>query len=397
MGPVLNLLIFPRQRLKRVQPEVDALSDAVMRLYDMDVSETLWTEQREGAFARLTGGASPDMLARIPSAKAECTALLVCRREEGGWGYRLCWKGTVEDAFESWTEGPVTLEQHAARMVRRFPKLDREALLACLAQETPEEDVLERFLAAAVPWACGLAASKQLVSVSAVSVPDRSSPQENAPDRSEGQRPPEREPGLEVCLPFLTGVRALRRPPVFPLSLFQKRAAEEIPHQGWTVQELEEVLDRFYSGQLAWLELDFSLQGEGTFVRRLGKTVYQPVRATLELIREKKRCMCLFLDDQDSYLYRLIADRTPYMEEESDQLEQTAFLGQTVDRYTVFQEPRPAAIPREVSFLLSRLDRRDSALSPTLRMGVWSGEGTITNTAADRQRHQEVREIWRLN
>ena len=117
---------------------------------------------------------------------------------------------------------------------------------------------------------------------------------------------------------------------------------------------------------------------------------------TLELIREKGRCVCLFLDGQDAGMYRLIADRNAYMETDSKDLAHTLFHGQDIQQYVVFEEPFPEAIPREVSFLLSRLDRRDSALSPTLRMGVWSGEGTITNTAADRQRHQEVREIWRL-
>ena len=74
----------------------------------------------------------------------------------------------------------------------------------------------------------------------------------------------------------------------------------------------------------------------------------------------------------------------------------TAFLGQTVDRYTVFQEPRPAAIPREVSYLLARLEQKDGVLSPTKRMGVWSREGTYSNTAADRERYQQRLAIWRL-
>ena len=73
----LNLLLFPRQRLKRVQLEVANLSDAVMKLYSLDLSGLRWAECREGVLARLPGGASPEMLVRIPSAKLECTALLV--------------------------------------------------------------------------------------------------------------------------------------------------------------------------------------------------------------------------------------------------------------------------------------------------------------------------------
>ena len=49
----LNLLIFPRQRLKRVQLEVANLSDAVMKLYSLDLSGLRWAECREGVLARL--------------------------------------------------------------------------------------------------------------------------------------------------------------------------------------------------------------------------------------------------------------------------------------------------------------------------------------------------------
>ena len=50
-----------------------------------------------------------------------------------------------------------------------------------------------------------------------------------------GQRPPEKEPGPESCLPFLTGVKALRRGWAFPLSLLyalfpgKRPAPEAVP------------------------------------------------------------------------------------------------------------------------------------------------------------------------
>lgn len=401
MRDFLNLLVFPRQRLRRVQTEVDNLSDAVMKLYAMDLSGIYWAECREGVVARFRGSASPEMLVRIPSAKLECTALMVYLQEGGGWGSRLCWKGTVEDAFEVGTEAahsdPVTPAQHTARLARRFSKADREALLACLTRETPET-----FLGVLVPWASELLDSDRLAPAAAVPVPDPSSPTQNAPDRSEGQRPPEQEPCIETCLPFLTGVRALRRGWAFPLSLLytlfpgKRPRPEDIPCGGWTARELEEILARFYCGEMDRLELDFTLPGAGTYIRRLRKTVCQPVRATLELIREKGRCMCLFLDGQDSSVHYLIADREPYMTVDSEDLEETVFHGQTVKAYTVFPAPRPSAIPREVTCLLSRIDRKDDVLSPTKRMGVWSREGAITNTPADRERHQEQRRLWCL-
>ena len=104
--------------------------------------------------------------------------------------------------------------------------------------------------------------------------------------------------------------------------------------------------------------------------------------------------MCLLLDDQESALHRLIADRDTYMTVDSKDLEKTTFHGQTVNQYVVFPQPCPAAIRPEVDYLLARLDRRDDVLSPTRRMGVWSGEVPMTNTEAAKRQHQENRQIW---
>lgn len=396
----MTLLIFPRQRLRRVQEQVVDLSDSVMKLYSLDLSGLRWAECREGILARLTGGASPEMLVRIPSAKLECTALLVCLQEDGSWGYKLCWKGTVEDAFE--LPDPAAPEQHAARLTRRFPKLDREALLACLTRDPPEERdaILTGFLHAVVPWAQELFTYGKLAP--SQPLPDPSSPNRNAPDPAVGQRPPTPAPSLDNCLPLLTGVRALRAGWSFPMSLlylfFPKKRPrpEDIPFEGWTGQELEAILSRFCQGELAHLELNFALRGEETYIRRLKKTVYQSYAATLELIREKDRCVCLFLDDQDSCLYRLIANLYDYREVDSKDLVHTTFRGQDIEGYVVFENSQVQTIFEEARYLLARLDRRDDALSPIKRNGVWSTEGSITNTPADKERHQQRREIWQL-
>lgn len=401
----LNLLLYPRQRLKHVQRETDGLSDAVMRLYELDLSKMDWAGRREGVLARFEGGVHPEMLARIPSAKLDCTALLLYLREGGGWGYQLCSRGTVEDAFEAMPEGsaspdPASPEQHAARLARRFPA-EREKLLTLLTQETPKADgfyleILEAFLGLLAPWAQELLISDQLAPAGAVPAPDFSSPHGNVPDRPQPAPPPEPRP--EACLSFLSGVRTLRRGLPFPLSLlyklFPKKSpkAEDIPYDNWGLQELEKILERFYQGELAQLELEFTLHGRGAYVRRLGKTVYQPYRLTLELIREGQRCMCLLLDDQQPTVYRLIADREPYMNVDIKDLKKTVFHGQSVEEYTVFSASDLTLLRREVLFLLARLDCRESALSATTRMGVWSCAGLRFN----RDQHQGHRDIWCL-
>ncbi|MEY8404149.1 hypothetical protein AALA54_12600 [Oscillospiraceae bacterium 44-34] len=404
MSAFLNILVCPNQRRRRVQPEVEGLSDAVSRLYEMDLSTACWAERREGTLARMEGGEHPEMLARIPSAKLDCTVLLLYLREGGGWGYRLCARGTVEDAFdaapgESAPPDPASPEQHASRLVRRF-KADREKLLACLTRAVPERDgfqteALEAFLGILAPWAWELFTSDQLTPAS----PPPANPRENTPARTEVQRPLEPEPGPEACLPFLSKVKVLRRGWPFPLSLLyaffpQKHPApEEVPFQGWTARELESILEDFYSGKLDRLELSFALNGAGTYVRRLKKTVYHPFRLTLELIREKGRCMCLLLDDQQPTLYRLVSDRNTYMNVDIKDLKKTVFHGQTVDEYTVFPKKDLRPLRRELPLLLARLDRRDGVLSATARMGVWSCEGLNFN----REQYQQFLDAWTLS
>ena len=397
MSGSFTILIYPHQRLRHLQPAVDGLADAVMRLYELDMSALRWAERREGALARFEGGVCPEMAARIPSGELDCAALLLYLREGGGWGYQLCFRGSVEDTFETGgAPDAAPPEQHAARLVRRF-RADREKLLPWLAQGAGEGGgALEGFLQELAPWAWEALSAGQLAP--AAPVLHTSSPKVNAPDRNMGQRPPEKEPGPEACLPFLTGVKALRRGWAFPLSLLyalfpgKRPAPETVPFEGWTIRELEGALERFYTGELERLELEFSLNGAGTYIRRLKKTVYQPFRLTLELIWEKERCMCLFLDSQEPTLYYLIADRGTYMNVDIKDLEKTVFHGQTVDKYKVFSKKDFQLLRQEVPLLLARLDRRDGVLSATARMGVWSCEGLHFS----QEQYQQFLDVWQL-
>ena len=75
MSDSFTILIYPHQRLRHLQPAVDGLADAVMRLYGQDMSALRWAERREGTLARFEGGVCPEMAARIPSAKT-CAVLI---------------------------------------------------------------------------------------------------------------------------------------------------------------------------------------------------------------------------------------------------------------------------------------------------------------------------------
>lgn len=429
MSKFLNVLLCPHQRRRRVQAELERLTPGVMYqgrldMSQLEVGKMEWAERREGVLVRWRRHILDASMPRILSGRLDGPVLLAYICDEKVWGYELYYKGSPMDSFISLPNyfgavsgDPPTPERRAAWLAQYFPA-GREDIREYLVPWTAEELEgggalanggdhhprgscwqLEDFLNQLAPWAYGILTSDNLTSTPAAPVPDRSSPKENAPDRESGQRPTQPEPGVETCLPFLTGVKALRRGWQFPLSLLyalfpgKRPVPETVPHEGWGLRELEGILEGFYSGKLTRLELDFTLQGKGTYVRRLKKTVYQPCQLTLELIREGKRCMCLVLDGQQSTVYRLIADQEPYMNEDIKDLKRTVFHGQTVEEYMVFSEANPQAIRREVPILLARLEDRDGVFSATARMGVWCCEGVHFN----KEQHQQRRDAWCLN
>lgn len=417
MDRFLNVLICPHQRQKRVQAELERLTPGVVYMGQLDMSQLPlsqmeWAERREGVFVRWRRAILDASVPRILSGRLNCPVLLAYLCDGAVWGYILCYKGSQTDHFRSvpgyLQDGfadSTPPERRAAWLAQYFPA-GKEEILPYLIPRTREEPdaggprgedrQLEDFLSALAPWTRGLLTSGQLTPTPAPPVPDRSSPEENTPDRAASGPPPEREPGPEACLPYLTSVRALGRGWPFPLSrlyaLFPRRrpVPEELPHGDWGLPQLEAVLDRFCGGKLDRLELEFTLQGAGTYVRRLKKTVYQPCVLTLELIREKGRCMCLLLDGEERTFYKLIADRDPYMNVDVKDLNKTVFCGQTVEEYAVFTTPNLDPLRREVTLLLSRLERRDGVLSATTRMGVWSCEGLHFS----QEQHQQQRERW---
>ena len=421
MSVFLNVLICPHQRRRHVQAAMEKISPSVLEMFQLDPAQVQWAERREGVLARWAGCVQEASLPRILSGWLDGPVLLAYLRDGESWGYQLHYKGSPTDAFDTIpgpfaAPDPPTPEQRAARLALYFTagredireylvpwtreELENGGALAYPSDLHPRGDGMQLadFLGNLAPWTRGMLTSDQLAPTETAPVPDLSSPHSNAPDTEAGQRPPDPEPGLEVCLPFLTGVRGQRRTPAFPLSLFTKKrpAPEDIPCEGWTAYELSEVLDRFQTGKLDRLELSFTLQGKGTFVRRLRKTVYQPFQLTLELIREGKRCVCLLLDGEACALYFLVADTHAYCTVDSEDLEQVEFHGQKVKEYVVFQEPGPEAVRREAVCLLSRLDRRDDALSALSRNGVWSCDLPLTVTPVVRQRYQELRDIWTI-
>lgn len=153
--------------------------------------------------------------------------------------------------------------------------------------------------------------------------------------------------------------------------------------------ELDALLERFCTGELARLELEFSLPGEGTYVRRLKKTVYQPYALTLELARQGETIVCFLMDDRHGYLEWLIHDRQAYFHTDTALLA-PARAGE-IETKKYLTHPGPELLRRELPFLLRWLERHEEVCSPTARQGVWSRESYFGGMALYRQRREQLR------
>lgn len=222
---------------------------------------------------------------------------------------------------------------------------------------------------------------------------DRAEEQSNRPNTAP---PPEAAwDGADIsrCLPRLAAVRLVEAPKKGLFALLQGRKApraEELDRVGLDGAALERLLERFYAGELAQLELDFTIQGKEVYVKRLKKMVSQPCRLTVELVQEAGRYVCVCFEDQALYVYWLIADREVYFHEDCGEHRMTTLAGRPVECYLVHSGPQ--RVREEVPLLLSNLGRQKEVFDCIARMGVWRNEYHYRN----QKKHQELRQAWCL-
>lgn len=419
MGVFLNVLICPKQGRNAVQRVLDGLDPALMLQSQLDPAQFQWLEQERGTLLQLGDCLPYEQLPQAVSRGLDGTAMLCYIYDDDFWGYELYHRGEWVDTF--WTVPdcfqPVdprllrhSQEERARLLARHFQAeaaevreylvpwtqadLDGDGELAYPGDASPRGDCwqLGDFLHRLGNWDMGELEADQEPEPDQELEPDPPLGT-NGPDP--GNRifypvwtPPAPQPEprweelkIEKCLPQLTGVRL--RPSGGP------EAAVDIPSLDGPA--LEGLLEDFYAGRLAQLELDFTLQGEGVYVKRLKKKVYQPFHLTLELLREGGRCLCVCFDDQKFYVYWLIADRGGYFDQECEEHEMTTLAGRRVEAYLVHHGPQ--AIRQELPILLSHLHRREEVFNCISRMGVWRNEYHYR----DKKKHQQLREQWCLS
>jgi len=416
MATTLNYLILPHQRIRRVWAELERMSFGRPNL-----SELKWGDRREGVLLDLGGFPADESLPRILSGRLDCAVLEAYVCDNAWWGYYLCYRGSAMDSFRSVGGNPgETAQRHSARLAQHFPA-GKEGLLEFLVPQTGENEPadptgdcrqLEDFLKVLAPWTRELLAPGALEETppAAPAAPSPAPGGGSAKEETTGKfdrtvqsnDPPKPEwdsSDAGRCLPLLGAVRVKQAPKKGILAFFARLLGRSAPAQ---VQELdpkaldgpglEELLERFYSRKLEQLELEFAIPGETTYVKRLNKRVAGPAtRLSVELVQERGRFVCLCLDDKELYLYWLIADRNAYFDEESDQLPETVLAGRTVKCYLVHSDP--ARMRRELAILLSNLGWHNGVFDCLGRMGVWSNEYHYRN----KQKHQEMREMWCLD
>lgn len=415
MGVFLNAIVFPQQDRDTIQSALDHLDHNLVLQSQLDSAQFHWSEQERGTLLLLGDCCPYGQLPQELSRQLSRTAMLCYIYDDDFWGYELYHNGNWVDTF--WTvpgyfrpADPKLLchsqDERAQLLARHFSvdpadireylvpwsqtDLDGGGQLAYPGDASTRGDCwqLGDFLHRLGDWDQGALdpAPESGSAVAAPAVPNISA--SNMPPDSAWTAPVRRpEPAWEAvdigkCLPALSAVRMICTPgqPV------QERGAQDLD-----VPALEDLLERFYTGQLAQLELDFTLQGEGIYVKRLKKKVYQPSRLTLELIQEDGRYACVCFDDREFYVYWLIAGRDAYFHEDCKEHKMTALAGRAIPNYLVL--PSSQAIRRELPILLSHLHRKEEVFSCLSRMGVWCNEYHYRN----QKKHQQLRETWCLS
>ena len=415
MGVFLNVIVFPQQSRAAVQSALDRLAPSLVLQSQLDPAQFHWSQQERGTVLLLGDCCPYEQLPQELSRQLDGTAMLCYIYDDDFWGYELYDKGSWVDTF--WTVpdyfqpvDPKLLchaqEEHAQLLAQHFSvdpadireylvpwareDLDGEGHLAYPGDASTRGDCwqLGDFLHRLGNWTDGVLAPD--LDPNGIPLPPECSnlPASNTvPDSVWTPPPPRPEPvweelDLGKCLPFLSSVRLICAPgqPV------QERGTQDLD-----TPALEKLLERFYSGQLAQLELDFTLQGEGVYVKRLKKKVYQPSRLTLDLIQDGGRYLCVCFDDREFYVYWLIADQEVYLNQECDEHNMTSLSGRTIQEYLVHRSPQ--AIRRELPILLSHLHRKEEVFSCLSRMGVWGNEYHYRN----QKKHQQLREVWCLS
>lgn len=141
------------------------------------------------------------------------------------------------------------------------------------------------------------------------------------------------------------------------------------PGSALTSGQIVQWMDETLRGRYTYLAVDFVFQGEGIFVKRLRKKVYQPYHNTLVLHQSAGNMACLFFAGDDMCCYELIGDFEAYYHTDMKLLRQILVGGAVLPEYAVFQER--SGIDRALRMLFSDLEHAGKWLT---KSSLWSAD-----------------------
>lgn len=133
----------------------------------------------------------------------------------------------------------------------------------------------------------------------------------------------------------------------------------------WVVQLMDETLN----GQYTYFAVDFLLQGEGVYVKRLKKKVYRPFHSTLVLHQGSGKLACLFFAGDSLSCYELIGNFHAYCDVDMQDLQGIRVGNAILAEHAVLYER--SGIDRALKMLFSDLESADKRLKESSR---WSAD-----------------------
>lgn len=149
---------------------------------------------------------------------------------------------------------------------------------------------------------------------------------------------------------------------------------QQFSGNGLTSEWIVQLMDETLNGQYTYFAVDFLLQGEGVYVRRLKKKVYRPFHSTLVLHQGSGKLACLFFAGDSMCCYELIGNPYAFYHVDIQDLQEIRVGNAMLAEHTVFH--KRGGIDRALKMLFSDLESADRRLKESPRwsvQNVWPG------------------------
>ncbi|MCH5344753.1 MAG: hypothetical protein J1E64_12005 [Acetatifactor sp.] len=153
-----------------------------------------------------------------------------------------------------------------------------------------------------------------------------------------------------------------------------------------TSEKLARLIEDTLAGEYTRLVINFRFQGEGMYVKRLNKTVYNPIHSTLVLHHVDGKFACVFFAGGSKHCYALISDFHIYRTVEMDEIRQIPLGGAVLPEYVIHQNRD--LLDKALRYLFLDVEKIDDRLCSSQR---WSAENLFLH---GNNKYTEMRRKW---